>query len=55
MKQKICMVLFILCVVLIVGIFGGVENGKPLTNLLWCVPIGFLGWVFAVVGDITDI
>ena len=54
MKQKICLILFALCFVLILGIVGGVENGEPLTNMLWCIPVGVLAWVFAVFGDITD-
>lgn len=55
MKQKICTVLFVLSVVLFLGIVGGVENGEPLTNLLWCIPIGVFGWICAVLGGITDI
>ena len=55
MKQKICTVLFMLCIVLFLGIIGGVEHGEPLTNLIWCIPTAILAWVFAVVGDITDI
>lgn len=28
-----------ICLVLTVGVVGGVENGQPLTNLLWCIPL----------------
>lgn len=55
MKQKICTVLFAFCIVLVLGIIGGVEGGEPLTNLIWCIPTAILAWVFAVVGGITDI
>lgn len=55
MKQKICIVLSILCMVLFIGIIGGVEGGEPLTNLIWCIPSAILAWVFAVFGGLTDI
>jgi hypothetical protein len=55
MKQKICTVLFVLSVVLFLGIVGGVENGEPLTNLLWCIPIGVFGWICAVLSGLMDI
>ena len=55
MKQKICMFLVVLCIVFIIGIFGGVENGEPLTNLLWCIPAIIVAKVCAVVGGLLDI
>ena len=55
MKEKICMFLFVLCIVFILGIFGGIENGEPLTNLLWCTPAIIVAKICAVVGGLLDI
>lgn len=27
------------CMVLAIGLFGGVENGEPFSNVLWCIPL----------------
>lgn len=54
MKQKFFTVLSVLCVVLMIGIVGGVECGEPVSNLLWCIPTMLLAWVFAVFGGLTE-
>ena len=42
MKSIICKVLFVLGFILILGLVGGIENGEPLVNALWCIPIMFV-------------
>ena len=54
MKQKFFTVLSVLCVVLMIGIVGGVECGEPVSNLFWCIPSMFFAWVFAVLGGLTE-
>lgn len=54
MKQKFFTVLSVLCVVLMIGIVGGVENGEPLSNMFWCIPLMALAYVFAVMGEFTN-
>lgn len=54
MKQKFFMVMSVLCIVLMIGIVGGVENGEPLSNMFWCIPTMLLAWVFAVLGGLTE-
>ena len=39
MKEKICVAIIGICMLLIIGLFGGVDNGEPVTNLVWCVPL----------------
>jgi hypothetical protein len=39
MKNKIFGFLFVVSLFLIVGIIGGVDNGEPLSNMLWCIPL----------------
>ena len=53
MKQKIYLTMFVLCIVLTLGIVGGVEGGEPLSNLFWCIPTAILAGVFAILGEIT--
>ena len=54
MKQKFCAVMSVLCIVFMLGIIGGIDDGQPLINLVWCFPAALLAWVFAVVGNLTD-
>lgn len=54
MIKKICGVLFVVGVFLILGIIGGVDNGEPLSNMWWCVPVMFVMWVLAKVGKLFD-
>lgn len=37
--KKVCVFIWVVCLILIVGLIGGVENGQPLENLLWCIPL----------------
>ena len=39
MKQKICLAIIVLGILAITGIMGGCDNGQPLANAWWCVPI----------------
>ena len=39
MKEIICSIIISVCLFLVIGIIGGVENGAPLSNLLWCFPL----------------
>jgi hypothetical protein len=50
MKKKICAAVFGISLFLIIGLVGGVECGEPLSNLLWCLPLGVAMCVSAVVG-----
>jgi hypothetical protein len=50
MKRKICGALFVIGLFLIWGIIGGVDNGEPLSNVLWMLPIALVMWVSAKVG-----
>ena len=44
MKQTICIIIIFVCLFLVIGIVGGIENGQPLSNALWCLPLlGFAG------------
>ena len=38
MKETICFVLAFLAMIFCVGVVGGVEDGKPITNLVWLLP-----------------
>jgi hypothetical protein len=53
-KKKICGALFTIGLFVIFGIIGGVDCGRPLTNLFWCLPIMFAMWVFALFGRIFE-
>ena len=55
MKEKICLFIVVLCIVFILGIFGGIEHGESLTNLFWCIPAIIVAKVCAVVGGLLDI
>ena len=51
MKKTICAWVFGICLFLIIGIFGGVECGQPLSNLFWCLPLALTAVVSAVIGE----
>ena len=55
MKQKFFIVMSVLCIVLMIGIVGGVENGEPLSNMFWCIPLCVLAYVFALMGEYTNV
>lgn len=50
MKQKFFTVLSVLCVVLMIGIVGGVDCGEPVSNMLWCIPCLGAMWLSAING-----
>ena len=54
MKKKICGFLFIVGMVLILGLVGGIEHGEPLSNGFWCFPIMFVMWVISRVGRLFE-
>lgn len=39
MKEKVSRWLLVIGAFLILGIVGGIDNGEPISNLLWCIPI----------------
>lgn len=43
--RKACAFVWIVCLILIVGLIGGVENGQPLANLWWCIPLAVVSIV----------
>lgn len=52
MKKFICRILFILGICAMLGIIGGIDNGSPITNLLYIIPIILVMWVLAEVGEV---
>lgn len=52
MKAIICRILFFIGFCSILGIIGGIDNGEPLTNIWWVVPIVLVMWVSNKVGKI---
>jgi hypothetical protein len=52
MKKVICRSLFILGICAMLGIIGGIDNGSPITNLLWLIPIILVMWVLTKVGEV---
>ena len=54
MKAIICRVIFLIGICLIFGIIGGIDNGEPLSNIWWSIPIVLVMWVSAKVGKILD-
>ena len=37
--QILCWIVCGVCMVLTIGLVGGVDNGEPFTNMLWCIPL----------------
>ena len=54
MKRKFFGLLFVIGLFLIWGIIGGVDNGEPLSNMLWMLPIALVMWVSARVGRLFE-
>lgn len=54
MKQNICLAIILLGILAITGIVGGCDNGQPLTNAWWCVPILAVMWMALSIGDLFD-
>lgn len=48
MKKTFFGILLCVSVLLVIGIVGGVEQGEPITNMLWCIPVSAVGYVSAV-------
>lgn len=54
MKQKlICGCTSFLSLFIVIGIIGGVEQGQPIANMFWCIPLlaimclsGYLAGIF---------
>lgn len=45
MKKKICGVILAISLFLVIGIVGGIQQGEPFRNALWCFP--FMGVALA--------
>ena len=54
MKQKICLAIILLGILAIIGIAGGCDNGQPLANAWWCVPIFAVMWLALSIGDLSN-
>lgn len=54
MKQNICLLIIAVGLLAIIGIVGGVDFGKPLSNALWCFPIMLCMWLAALAGDLSN-
>lgn len=39
MRKNICFWTVFVCLVFVIGIVGGIDNGEPLANGLWCLPL----------------
>lgn len=50
MKQKICGAILLVSSLLILGIIRGVDDGAPITNALWCIPLLCIVFISAYVG-----
>ena len=54
MKQNICLAIIFLGILAIIGISGGCDNGQPLANAWWCVPILSVMWLALSIGDLSN-
>lgn len=54
MKRKICGLLIGISLVLFIGIIGGVSDGEPLRNALWCIPALLVTYGAAKVGGYLE-
>ena len=54
MKQNICLTIIAVGILAITGIVGGCDNGQPLTNAWWCVPILAVMLVAVFIGGLTN-
>ena len=54
MKQKICLAIILVGILAIIGIVGGCDNGQPLTNALWCIPIFAVILLALSIGDLSN-
>jgi hypothetical protein len=52
MKKFICKVLIVFGLCMILGIIGGIDNGEPVTNLLYIIPIILVIWVSVKIGEV---
>ena len=54
MKKKICGVILALSLFLVIGIVGGVDQGEPLSNAIWCFPVLVVAWASAKIGGFFE-
>ena len=52
--KKISILAVIVSLTAMIGIVGGVENGEPLINMLWCIPCLASVCIFAKLGGLVD-
>lgn len=50
--QDICFWILFAGISLIIGIVGGVDNGQPIHNMLWTVPIFAVLFVTVIIGQL---
>ena len=50
MKRKICGIIFTICMVLVFGIVGKIENGEPMSIIWWCIPLFATMWKTGTIG-----
>ncbi len=54
MKKTICGVIMFASLFLMLGIVGGVEHGKSVANMWWCVPLLATMWVSGRIGELFN-
>lgn len=54
MKRKICGLLIGIGLIIFIGIIGGVSDGEPLRNALWCIPALLVTYGAAKVGGYLE-
>lgn len=52
MKKLICAVIIAISLFLILGIVGGIEQGLPMANMWWCIPLFVVMWVSGCIGEL---
>ena len=53
-KKTLCTTVVMIGLFLIVGIIGGVDTGKPLSNVVWCFPILSAMIAAVLIGKLWD-
>ncbi len=48
--KSICRIISVVSALLMLGLAGGVSNGEPIMNLVWCAPLLLLAYVTARIG-----
>lgn len=48
--KTICRIISVVSALLMLGLAGGVSNGKSIVNLVWCAPLLVLAYITACIG-----